>query len=569
MPWSRAEVGPELGTGVEPAPVTERAAGSPEPLDSRDSRDSADPDKSCESGAFEREREPDTFLARLANRSRDRKAPSRVLSSPMSSAGQSKFPDFVPPTKIHYGDRLPTLHLRRCTLTIPSGEHYHFDKEVIRLGGMDDNDIVLQDDTVSRHHCRIVQGETGYVLIDERSTNGTFINNVRIREAFLHPGCTISVGQSKLKFNARDEEVEIQPSSHDRCGFLIGANDRMREIYAIIEKIAPTATTVIVEGETGTGKEVVAQTIHSLSPRADKDHIVFDCGAVPPNLIESELFGHEKGSFTGAVMTRQGLFEMADGGTLFLDELGELPLDLQPKLLRALEQREVRRVGSSKPIKVDVRIIAATNRNLEDEVREGRFRQDLYYRLSVVKLRLPPLRERTDDIPLLCRHFLENGHYNRGPDGTQRVRGLSKDAATALQAYHWPGNIRELVNVIERAVSFCDGELIEPQDFPDYVRDAPVGKGRERPSTAVSPTVPVPPSLAQPPRPPPELVDSSVTFKDAKERWVSSFERDYIISLLKRHKGNISHAAREADIDRKYFRKLMKKYEIEAAIGIE
>ncbi len=487
----------------------------------------------------------------------------------MSSAGQSKFPDFVPPTKIHYGDRLPTLHLRRCTLTMPSGEDYHFEKELIRLGAMDDNDIVLDDDTVSRHHCRIVQEETGYVLVDERSTNGTFINSVRIREAFLHPGCTIAVGQTKLKFNAGDKAVEIQPSPDDRCGFLIGGNDRMREIYAIIEKIAPTATTVIVEGETGTGKEVVAQTIHSLSPREKNDLIVFDCGAVPPNLIESELFGHEKGSFTGAVMTRQGLFEMADGGTLFLDELGELPLDLQPKLLRALEQREVRRVGSSKPIKVDVRIIAATNRNLEDEVREGRFRQDLYYRLSVVKLNLPPLRERVDDIPLLCGHFLENGHYNRGPDGTQRVGGVSQSAMKQLQAYHWPGNIRELVNVIERAVSFCDGGLIEAQEFPDYVRDAIKKPLRDRPSTAVSPTVPAPPSLTDSSQVPAEVVDTSVTFKDAKEKWVSSFERDYIISLLKRHKGNISHAAREADIDRKYFRKLMKKYSIEAAVGME
>ncbi|MEM9491364.1 MAG: sigma 54-interacting transcriptional regulator [Myxococcota bacterium] len=486
----------------------------------------------------------------------------------MSSTGQNKFPDFVPPTKVFYGgNRLPKLHLRRCTITLPTGEDYHFEKEAIHIGAMDDNDIVIADDTVSRHHCRIVQEDTGYVLIDARSTNGTFINGVRIREAFLHPGCTIAVGQTQIRFNARDEEVEILPSANDQCGFLIGGNARMREIYAIIEKIAPTATTVIIEGETGTGKEVVAQTIHSLSPRKDKDLIVFDCGAVPPNLIESELFGHEKGSFTGAVMTRQGLFEMSDGGTLFLDELGELPLDLQPKLLRALEQREVRRVGSSKPIKVDVRIIAATNRNLEKEVREGRFRQDLYYRLSVVKLDLPPLRERSDDVPRLSRHFLDSGQYNRGPDGTQRVRGVAQSAMKALTSYHWPGNIRELVNVIERAVSFCDGELIEIQDLPDYVRNIGSSGPLGRPSTEVSPTVPAPPSLSAPPKPPSEFADDGVSFKDAKEKWVSSFERDYIISLLKRHKGNISHAAREADIDRKYFRKLMKKYDIDAAIG--
>src|SRR5215510_7556763 len=270
-----------------------------------------------------------------------------------------KFPDFVPPTKVSYLDRGPTLHVRRCMLQAvddPSQE-LSFDKEEIRIGSMEDNDVVIGDDTVSRYHCRITQEDNGYVLLDQRSTNGTFINKVRIREAFLKPGSIVSVGQSQLRFNAREEEVEIIPSPSDRCAGLIGGNPRMREI-------------------------------HSLSPRSRNDLVVFDCGAVPPNLIESELFGHEKGSFTGAVMTRQGLFEQADGGTLFLDELGELPLDLQPKLLRALEQREVRRVGSAKAAKVDVRIIAATNRNLEDEVRAGRFRQDLFYRLSVVRLHL-------------------------------------------------------------------------------------------------------------------------------------------------------------------------------------
>ncbi len=439
---------------------------------------------------------------------------------------------------------------------------------------MQENDVVVRDDTVSRYHCKIVQEDTGYVLVDLRSTNGTFINKVRIREAYLKPGCTISVGQQQLKFNARDEQVEIVPSDADRCGDLIGRNARMREIYAIIEKIAPTNTTVVIEGETGTGKEVVAQSIHQMSARARGPLIIFDCGAVPPNLIESELFGHEKGSFTGAVMTRQGLFELADGGTLFLDELGELPIDLQPKLLRALEQREVRRVGSSKSIKVDVRIIAATNRNLESEVREGRFRQDLFYRLSVVRLLLPSLRERPDDVPLLVGHFLKNQKYNRGTDGQTRVKALSPGAMQSLVNYEWPGNVRELVNVVERAVSFCDGEVIQPEDLPEHVRDArartprPVMRtgadpGRARPVRAGDRT-PIPGGL-EAPRPPSELLGGDVTFKDAKERWVSSFERDYIISLLRRHGGNISHAAREADIDRKYFRKLMKKYDIEAA----
>jgi DNA-binding NtrC family response regulator len=474
-----------------------------------------------------------------------------------------KFPDFVPPTKVAFLERGPTLHLRQCVLGALDSDHeWTFEKGEIRIGSMDDNDVVVRDDTVSRYHCKIVCEDTGYVLVDLRSTNGTFINKVRIREGFLKPGCTIGVGQSQLRFSAREEEVAIVPSRADRLGGLVGGHAKMREMYSILERIAPTNTTVVIEGETGTGKEVVAQTLHERSPRASRELVVFDCGAVPPNLIESELFGHEKGSFTGAVMTRQGLFELADGGTLFLDELGELPLDLQPKLLRALEQREVRRVGGAKSTKVDVRIVAATNRNLEDEVRAGRFRQDLFYRLSVVRLRLPPLRERADDIALLVQHFLDSAPYNHSGDGRPRVRGISREALAVLAAYRWPGNVRELVNVIERAVSFADGEQIEVADLPDTLREAP----RPSPGRAVT-AEPRPPAT---PRPPDDLLDG-VTFKDAKERWVSSFERDYIVSLLRRHGGNISHAAREADIDRKYFRKLMKKYEIEAlgAVGAD
>jgi transcriptional regulator with GAF, ATPase, and Fis domain len=476
-----------------------------------------------------------------------------------------KFPDFVPPTKVAFLDRGPTLHLRTCVLTaLDTDEEWTFEKDEIRIGSMDDNDVVVLDETASRYHCKIVQEDTGYVLVDLRSTNGTFVNKVRIREAFLKPGCTIGVGQGQLRFHAHEAEVSIVPSRSERLGGLIGGNAKMREMYSILERIAPTNTTVVIEGETGTGKEVVAQTIHNLSPRAGKELVVFDCGAVPPNLIESELFGHEKGSFTGAVMTRQGLFELADGGTLFLDELGELPLDLQPKLLRALEQREIRRVGGSKAGKVDVRIIAATNRNLEDEVRAGRFRQDLFYRLSVVRLRLPPLRDRPDDIAPLVQHFLDTAHYNQSADGSPRVRGLSREAVTALTGYAWPGNVRELVNVLERAVSFADGEIIDLDTLPDSVRAAP---RRTAPAGRAATTEA---KTSGTPRPTDEMIDGS-TFKDAKERWVSSFERDYIVSLLKRHGGNISHAAKDADIDRKYFRKLMKKYEIEAmgAVGAD
>jgi transcriptional regulator with GAF, ATPase, and Fis domain len=492
-----------------------------------------------------------------------------------------KFPDFVAPTKIHYGGGGPTLHLRRCKLVYDDDGRQTertFDQGQIRIGAMDDNDVVIRDDTVSRYHCRIVQEDTGYVLYDLSSTNGTFVNKVRIREAFLKPGCTVQLGQSEMKFYAGEEEVEIVPSRKDHCGDLVGKSAKMREIYSILEKIAPTNTTVVIEGETGTGKEVVAQTIHKLSLRANGPLMVFDCGAVPENLIESELFGHEKGSFTGAIMTRQGLFEMADGGTVFLDELGELPLDLQPKLLRALEQREIRRVGSNRPLKVDVRIIAATNRNLEDEVRAGRFRQDLFYRLSVVRLILPPLRERADDIPALVRHFLRNAQYNKSADGQPRVKTVSREAMEVLQAYRWPGNVRELVNAVERAVSFAEAEALEARDLPEHIRDAVMAGPGQVIAPARGATQGVrggagggggggsgggAPEAS--PRPAQDAFDA--TFKEAKERWVSSFEKDYIVALLRKNGGNISHAAREADIDRKYFRKLMKKYGIEAGDG--
>ncbi len=477
----------------------------------------------------------------------------------MSEPGSRKFPDYVPPTKIHYaGERAPTLHLRKCRLSLTVGgrvREQEFDQAEITVGAMEDNDLVVNDETVSRYHCRIVQEDASYVLVDLGSTNGTFINRVRVREGFLKPGCTIGIGNAEVKFHAADEKVEITPSRRERLGDAIGRCVKMRELFAVVEKIAPTGTTVVLEGETGTGKEVIAQAIHKLSQRAAGPLMVFDCGAVPKNLIESELFGHEKGSFTGAIMTRQGLFETAHGGTLFIDELGELPLELQPKLLRALEQREIRRVGSNKPTRIDVRIVAATNRNLEAEVRAGRFRQDLYYRLSVVRLFLPPLRERGEDIPTLVRHFLDALPANRGPDGAPRVREVSRDAMDALCAWTWPGNVRELVNTIERSVSFADGETLEVRDLPDCMR----GTGEPRPEPRRWPGG----AEAAGPEPRDGAPPADGTFKEAKERWVSSFEKDYLVALLKKSRGNISHAAREADIDRKSFRKLMRKYGIE------
>ncbi len=472
--------------------------------------------------------------------------------------GNENFPDFIPPTKIAYiSGRPATLHLRKCKLVMERSDgttaEYIFDQPSVAIGAMDDNDIVVDDDTVSRYHCKITQDDDAYIIQDLGSTNGTFVNRVRIREAFLKPGCMLTVGKTDIRFQSLDERVEIQPVNRDRFGRIVGTSVRMREIFGILEKIAPSGVTVVIEGETGTGKEVVARTIHEASRRADKPFVVFDCGAVPENLIESELFGHEKGSFTGAIMARQGLFENAQGGTIFLDELGELSLDLQPKLLRALEQREIRRVGSNKPIKIDVRVIAATNRNLAEEVKAGRFREDLFYRLSVVRLILPPLRERKEDLPHLTKHILARAPFNKDGEGNQRVKSISREGLDAMMNYQWPGNVRELVNVVERACAYCEGEYVGLEDLPENISG--IGIVRRRPSAEAATAREKVEKIADKP------------FKEAKEEWLSSFERDYIYNLLKRNSFNISHAAREADIDRKYFRKLMKKYGIEGVGG--
>jgi transcriptional regulator with GAF, ATPase, and Fis domain len=313
----------------------------------------------------------------------------------------------------------------------------------------------------------------------------------------------------------------------------------MREIFGLVEKIAPTDATVLIEGETGTGKDMIARTLHQLSPRADKPFIVVDCGAVAGTLIESELFGHEKGAFTGAVAARQGAFELASGGTVFLDELGELSLDLQPKLLRVLEQRELRRVGGTKTTKIDIRVIAATRKDLRSEVEKGKFREDLYFRLNVVPITAPALRERREDIPLLIESMLKK----LAPDTTTH---LSDATRQALMAHDWPGNVRELRNVIERALALgADPSMLV----------APLGEMGSGPAKGV------------------QLRDAiefevGVSFRDTKEKWNELFERRYLTWLIKRAEGNISKAARDADMDRKYLHKLLRKYGITEQSGV-
>jgi DNA-binding NtrC family response regulator len=444
----------------------------------------------------------------------------------------------------------------RLTRTDGSGNvaDYIFDQPVVTLGALDDNDLVLTDDQASRYHARIWRDGDSWLIEDLQSTAGTFVQQVRVKEAFLTSGSAIRLGRTELQFALDGDRSDAPPPQHFSLGQLIGTSEAMRKLLATAARVAPTGSTVVLEGETGSGKDMVARTIHQLSMRSRGPFVVFDCGAVQPNLIESELFGHEKGSFTGALAGRQGLLELAHGGTVFLDEIGELAPELQPKLLRALEQREVRRVGGNRPIKIDVRVIAATHRDLQADVQAGRFREDLFYRLGVVRLKLPPLRERRDDIPLLLQHFLKTAAFNRLGDGP-RVRGVTHQAREALQRYDWPGNIRELVNVLERACSLTQSDWIGLEDLPDALSGQGPVRPRQQPHEATA-QLPERSGLAMAGA----TNWAQWTFKEAKEAQLAVFERDYLTQMLTRHYGNLSQAARQADVDRKHFRRLARKY---------
>lgn len=334
-------------------------------------------------------------------------------------------------------------------------------KPAVTIGTLGDSDLALTDPTVSRNHAVVEEKTDGYLLRDLGSTNGTYLDGVKVKEAYLSAGSVIRLGQTEIAFSPVEERIENLRSSSDRFGDLVGASVAMREVFGVLERVAPTDVSVLILGETGTGKELAARALHSHSRRSEKPFVVFDCGAVAPNLIESELFGHEKGAFTDAVKSRQGAFELAQGGTIFLDEIGELAPTLQPKLLRALDQREIRRVGAEQPVGINVRVIAATNKDLEKEVKAGTFREDLYYRLSVVSVFMPPLRKRKEDIEKIAEHLLDGISGGMG----KKLRGLSPEAAEALRTYPWPGNVRELKNVLERAAALSDGERIEVRDL--------------------------------------------------------------------------------------------------------
>jgi transcriptional regulator with GAF, ATPase, and Fis domain len=399
----------------------------------------------------------------------------------------------------------------------------------LRIGKASDNDLVLSDDTVSRHHCELIRSPEGIHIRDLDSTNGTRVDGTRIREATVQPGSVVKVGEVEISLRPAHQKIEVLPSDKPRFGAAIGQSLSMRTIFGVLERIAPTDATVLLEGETGTGKEVLARAIWSASQRASKPFMVVDCGAVSYSLIESELFGHERGAFTGAVSARQGAFELADGGTLFLDEIGELPLDVQPKLLRVLETREFRRVGGNKTLHTNVRVIAATKRDLQREVQAGKFREDLYFRLAVVPVTVPPLRARREDVPMLVQNILRIAAAG-APELT-----VSQETLQALAAHDWPGNVRELRNVLERAI---------------YMAQA-VGTRELSVVALPSSTLSVDSAF---------VFEPGKTYRDTRARFDAEFEKRYVKWLLGRHGGNVSAAAREAKMDRKHLHDMAKKH---------
>jgi len=470
-------------------------------------------------------------------------------------------------TTIFEGQRATVRRLRKAKLVVTSGpdKGKEVDMETARvtIGRSIINELVLTDKAVSGTHLEVLARDDGYRLSDLDSRNGTFVGDLRIKDVYLRPGTVFTLGQSSVQFQTTDDVVEIELSERDMFDQVIGSSANMREIFATLEKVAPSDLTVMVTGETGTGKELIARAIHNASHRKDKPFIVLDCGSIPRELIESTLFGHEKGSFTGAVGQHRGCFEQANGGTIFLDEIGELDITLQPKLLRVLEQREIKRVGGDKTMAIDVRVVAATNRDLRAEVNAGNFREDLFFRLSVVHVEMPPLRERREDIPRISQVFLADVASRRG-----MTMSFSDDANEALANHLWPGNVRELRNVVERAAALADGPVIGRDDLILRGDGAPsiivshdlMQAGAQAAEKAVSEMVGVVPSGDQPASFNPALMRPGLDFKEAKQAVVDAFERAYLDKLLRRNERNITRSAQEAGLTRYHLRELLKRH---------
>jgi len=442
-------------------------------------------------------------------------------------------PDLSAASWVTMRGEAPTgLFVRRCRLEVISGPDAglvrELDASLIRVGAREQADVPLTDPTVSGLHVEISLTERGYLVRDLGSTNGTFVAGHRIREIYARAGTLLDMGRTRLRFEPLESVAEIPLATIDEYEGMVGSTATMRALFAQVERTAQTNATALVLGPTGAGKELIAGALHSRSTRADGPLVVVDCGALPENLIENELFGHERGAFTGAIKPAPGAFERASGGTLFLDEIGELPLSLQPALLRALESRQVRRLGGERSIDVDIRVVAATNRDLAVEVNRGRFRADLYYRLAVAELRIPALADRADDIPLLALHFARR---ISGDPAYQFAPGILE----RLEAHAWPGNVRELRNAVERLVALG----ADPSDAIRLNAGPATDAGSPEAGSAA--------------------VDLSVPFRTARARVTESFERAYVEQLLDAHDGNVSAAARAAKMDRMALSRLITR----------
>jgi DNA-binding NtrC family response regulator len=398
----------------------------------------------------------------------------------------------------------------------------------LTVGAQATCDVVLTDPQVSRKHAELAVTPDGIRVKDLGSTNGTWYQGTRVTEVVVPQGATIKIGGASVRISAGDTP-SLPPSDKDHFGKMAGQSVAMRELFAVLEMAAPSDATVLIEGESGTGKELAAQAIHDASARAQGPFVVVDCSAIAENLIDSHLFGHVKGAFTGADRERKGAFVEASGGTLFLDELGELPLPAQAKLLRVLEAQTVQPVGADRPVKVDTRVVAATHRDLARMVAAKEFRFDLFYRLAVVHVALPPLRERLEDLP----HLISTFYHRRGTDPGP----IDGDNLDRVRRYAWPGNVRELRNVLERA----------------WALSGPSARFRDL-RLWIDPSAAAPQSS--------EVVDTALPFKEAKERWNDHFERRYVSLVFSSAHQNVTRAAEHAGLSRRHFRELLYKHGI-------
>jgi DNA-binding NtrC family response regulator len=425
---------------------------------------------------------------------------------------------------------------RQCRLEVVEGPDAGlgatFDASELVVGTSPECDLVLSDPAVSRRHFTLAQGRDCYKVQDTGSSNGTWLDGVRVAEAYVPDGGMLSAGRTRIRFSALVESIPAFPSQREEFHGLRGRSAAMRQLFSVIEKLAPRPVSVLIAGETGTGKELIARALHRASARAAGPFVVFDCANTDRELVRSELFGHEPGAFTGATGRRQGAFERASGGTIFLDELGELPSDLQPKLLRVLQEREVTRLGGSQPIRIDVRVISASHRELQGMVQRNEFREDLYFRIAQLALRVPALRERREDIPLLAEAFLRTA----SPGARFEQAALAR-----LQEAEWRGNVRELRNRVEAAAALAEGSMVMLVD----VEAAMTG--------SVSGTHPVVKGASPAPA-------ADLPLDSGSGRTLEDAERAAVAAALEQAGGNISQAARSLGTTRVTLRAKLRKY---------